>query len=215
MVASSSGDDRKRARLSPDQRREHLIRTAIAMFARDGVAATSVLRLTQAAGVSNGTFYHYFSNKQELEDAVAEVVLGDHVARLAEVQRTGNFSARIAIGAVGTMRAIAANRQLGAIMTQYLEQHHDAVQRSSVQIDDDVRGGIEAGEFEIANARGLVVDILVAALAVGAQAVLAGADPDETGEAIAAAHLRVLGVARRRADGIAARARAMPALPQA
>ncbi|BBY32379.1 hypothetical protein BST33_07270 [Mycolicibacter minnesotensis] len=210
-MPSPAGEAKKRARLSPDQRRDHLIRTAIAMFAEDGVAATSVLRLTQAAGVSNGIFYHYFSNKQELEEAVAAVVLGDHVARLAEVQRTGSYSARIAIGAVGTMRAIAANRELGAIMTQYLEQHHDAARRSSVQIDDDVRAGVHAGEFDIISPRHLVVDILVAVLAVGAREVLAGADPDDTGEAIAVAHLRLLGVARRRADGIAARARAMSA----
>ncbi|KAA1430297.1 TetR/AcrR family transcriptional regulator [Mycolicibacter arupensis] len=211
-MPSSAGDARKRARLTPDQRRDHLIRTAIAMFAEEGVAATSILRLTQAAGVSNGIFYHYFSNKQELEDAVALVVLGDHVARLAEVQRSGSYSARIAMGAVGTMRAIAANRELGAIMTQYLEQHHDAARRSSVQIDDDVRAGVEAGEFDINGPRQLVVDILVATLAVGARAVLAGAEPDDTGEEVAAAHLRVLGVSRRRADGIAARARAMSGL---
>jgi len=184
------------------------------MFAEDGVAATSILRLTQAAGVSNGIFYHYFSNKQELEDAVATVVLGEHVAHLAEVQRTGSYSARIAIGAVGTMRAIAANRQLGAIMTQYFEHHHDAVRRSAVQIDEDVRGGIEAGEFDVDSPRRLVVDILIAALAVGARAVLAGADPDDTGEAIAVAQLRTLGVVRRRSGSIAARARTMTALPK-
>lgn len=208
-MPSASGAERKR--LSADQRRDHLIRTAITMFAEDGVAATSILRLTQAAGVSNGIFYHYFSNKQELEDAVATVVLGDHVARLAEAQRSGSYPARIAMGAVGTMRAIAANRQLGAIMTQYLEEHDDVVRHSSAQIDDDVRAGVHAGEFRIDEPRRLVVDMLVATLAVGARAVLAGADPDDTGEAIAAAHLRVLGLPRGRAGGIAARARAAAA----
>ena len=80
--ASRNGRPR-RTRLAPDDRREHLIQTAVTTFAQEGVAASSVLQITQAAGVSNGTFYHYFANKQELEDAVASRVIRRASARPA------------------------------------------------------------------------------------------------------------------------------------
>jgi len=205
--------EKRRSRLRPDDRRDHLIRTAVTLFADEGVAATSIVRLTQAAEVSNGIFYHYFANKQELEDAVAEVVLDDLVTRLAVVQQTKSYADRVAMGAVGTMRAVAANRELGAITAQYLDERHDVLDRLPIQLASDVTEGAQAGEFAIAEPHRLLVKMLIATLAVGARSVLAGADADEVGEAIAAAHLRILGLPRKRASLIASRALAMPSLP--
>jgi AcrR family transcriptional regulator len=198
---------RKRSRLSPDDRREHLVRTAIALFAEDGVEATSILRVTKTAGVSNGIFYHYFSNKKELEDAVGAVVLSDLVAELAKVQAAERYADRIAIGAVGMMRAVAADRELGAIMAQFFEQHSAALKHLPLQIADDVDGGIESGEFVIDMPRHLVVGLLIATLGVGAREVLAEARADDIGEFVAATHLRMLGVPRRQAAAVATRTR--------
>jgi AcrR family transcriptional regulator len=204
--AATSG--KKRSRLRPDDRREHLIRTAVALFADEGVAATSIVRLTQAAEVSNGIFYHYFANKQELEDAVAQVVIDELITRLAVVQQTKSYADRVAMGAVGTMRAVAANRELGAITAQYLDERHDVLDRSPLQLASDITEGAQAGEFAIAEPHPLLVKMLV-----GARSVLAGADADEVGESIAAAHLRILGIPRKRASLIASRALTMPSLP--
>jgi AcrR family transcriptional regulator len=204
---------KRRSRLSPDDRRDHLIRTAIALFAEEGVAATSIVRLTQAAEVSNGIFYHYFANKQELEDAVAEVVLNDLVTRLAMVQETKSYADRVAMGAVGTMRAVAANRELGAITAQYLDERHGVLEHLPIQLASDITEGAHTGEFAIADPHPLLVKMLVATLAVGARSVLAGADADAVGESIAAAHLRILGIPRKRASLIASRALSMSSLP--
>lgn len=213
MSAQAPKSERRRSRLRRDDRRDHLIRTAVALFANEGVAATSIVRLTQAAEVSNGIFYHYFANKQELEDAVAQVVIDDLVTRLAVVQQTKSYADRVAMGAVGTMRAIAGNRELGAITAQYLDARHDVLDRSPIQLESDITDGAHAGEFAIADPHSLLVKMLVATLAVGARSVLAGADADDVGESIAAAHLRILGVPRKRASLIASRALTMRSLP--
>jgi AcrR family transcriptional regulator len=213
MSRQAPKSEKRRSRLRPDDRRDHLIRTAVTLFADEGVAATSIVRLTQAAEVSNGIFYHYFANKQELEDAVAQVVIDDLVARLAVVQQTKSYADRIAMGAVGTMRAVAANRELGAITAQYLDERHDVLERSPIQLESDITEGAHAGEFAVAEPFPLLVNMLVATLAVGARSVLAGADADDIGESIAAAHLRILGIPRKRASLIASRAKAMPSLP--
>lgn len=213
MSPQAPTSKKRRSRLRPDDRRDHLIRTAVALFAEEGVAATSIVRLTQAAEVSNGIFYHYFANKQELEDAVANVVIDDLVTRLAAVQQTKSYADRVAMGAVGSMRAIAANRELGAITAQYLDERHDILDRSPFQLESDITEGIHAAEFAVAEPRALLVKMLVATLAVGARSVLAGADADDVGEAVAAAHLRILGIPRKRASLIASRALTMPSLP--
>jgi AcrR family transcriptional regulator len=182
------------------------------IFAREGVSASSVLQITQAAGVSNGTFYHYFANKQELEDAVASRVIAQLQRDLRELQEPRSYAERLALGAVGVMRAIAANHDLGAVMLEYLERNSITISQQAVMLDSDIREGGEAGEFPLTEPRPLLVGMLVAMLGAGARSVLEGADPDQVGELIAAAQLRTLGVPRRRAAAVAARIRSAPAL---
>ena len=201
---------RPRTRLAPDDRREHLIRTAVTIFAKEGAGASSVLRITQAAGVSNGTFYHYFANKQELEDAVATLVLDELQHDLRKLQEYAGYAERLAIGAVGVMRRVAANHELGAVMVEYFEHNSSVIRQQAVMLDSDIREGGKAGEFPISEPLPLLVAMFVAMFGVGARAILDGADADEIGEIIAAAQLRTVGVARGRAGAIAARVRRAP-----
>ncbi len=101
----------------------------------------------------------------------------------------------------------------GAITAQYLDERHDALDRSLAQLKSDITEGAHAGEFAIAEPHPLLVKMLVATLAVGARSVLAGAEADDVGESIAAAHLRIPGIPRKRACLIASRALTMPSLP--
>jgi AcrR family transcriptional regulator len=50
----------------PDVRREELLDVALALCVSVGFESTSVERITTEAGVAKGTFYHYFSSKQDL-----------------------------------------------------------------------------------------------------------------------------------------------------
>lgn len=47
-------------------KREHLIRTALVLFAKNGFHATGISAILQAAGLSKKTLYHYFQSKDEL-----------------------------------------------------------------------------------------------------------------------------------------------------
>ena len=55
-----------------EERREQLIDTALQVFAEKGWDATSIPDLARAAGVAQGLMYHYFSNKEELLQAVVQ-----------------------------------------------------------------------------------------------------------------------------------------------
>jgi AcrR family transcriptional regulator len=53
-------------------RKGELLDVAQALFLKRGYDATSVNDIIVEAGVSKGTFYHYFASKEELLDAVVE-----------------------------------------------------------------------------------------------------------------------------------------------
>ncbi len=62
-----------------DQRRMEIVRAAIRIFSQNGYHRTKVADITEALGISTGTFYLYFSNKRDLfieviEDVVRNIV---------------------------------------------------------------------------------------------------------------------------------------------
>jgi AcrR family transcriptional regulator len=172
------------------------------VFGEQGIAETSVLQVTQAAGVSNGTFYRYFASKEQLEYAIGSLVLAELVRTLEEMQRDVSGAERIAIGAFGVMRTVGANHELGSILAEYFEKRNALLQDAAVQLADHIREGGESGEFPVHSPSRYLVGVFIAMFGVGARSVLAGHDPDDVGEFIAAGQLRLLGVARRRATSV-------------
>ena len=189
--------------MEPGARRDHLIQTAMTVFGEQGIAETSVLQLTRAAGVSNGTFYRYFDDKEQLEYAIGAIVLEELGQTLEEMQRDLGGAERIAIGAFGVMRTVGANHEVGAILTEYFERGNAILQVAAVQLAAYIREGRESGEFPVDAPAQHLAGVIIAMLGVGARSVLAGQDPDDVGEFIAAGQLRLLGVARKRADSVA------------
>lgn len=65
-----------------DARRQQLTESARRVFERDGYQATRVADIAADAGVSHGTFYSYFSNKQEAYWAVAREVSASYASEV-------------------------------------------------------------------------------------------------------------------------------------
>jgi len=63
--------------------REKLIRTAERLMLRDGYSATRVDDVIRDAGLSKGSFYHFFDSKESLGLAALEHYYADRVGRLA------------------------------------------------------------------------------------------------------------------------------------
>ncbi len=69
--------------MTPEQRREMIIRTALPLVAEHGTAVTTA-QIARAAGIGEATIFRVFTDKDELLDAcVAEALRTDHV--LAEI----------------------------------------------------------------------------------------------------------------------------------
>jgi TetR/AcrR family transcriptional regulator, transcriptional repressor for nem operon len=63
--------------------REKLVRTAEKLMLRDGYSATRVDDVIGKAGLSKGSFYHFFDSKEALGLAALEHYYADRVGRLA------------------------------------------------------------------------------------------------------------------------------------
>jgi AcrR family transcriptional regulator len=74
--------DRAR-RLPPEERRQHLVETALSVFAADGFAETDPGDVAAAAGVGRPLIYHYFpGGKEDLYVAALELAWVQLVERL-------------------------------------------------------------------------------------------------------------------------------------
>lgn len=69
--------------------REQLLEAAVRIIRRDGAQGLTVRNVCEEAGLSNGTFYHYFQNKDDLmmafvrEDSFERFVLQTPTAQIA------------------------------------------------------------------------------------------------------------------------------------
>lgn len=75
-----------------ETRRTELVDAALSLFMANGVATTSVDDIVQAAGAAKGTFYLYFSTRDDVVNAVAERIVDGVGARFEAVAAVPNLS---------------------------------------------------------------------------------------------------------------------------
>jgi len=85
-----------------EARGKDLVDAALAVFSSKGVGATSVDDIVRAAGVAKGTFYLYFSTKDDAVNAVAERMVegvADRIEALANAPDRSPLERLLAFGA--------------------------------------------------------------------------------------------------------------------
>ena len=91
MTQSSQAASGKATKLNRVERnawtKQKLFEAATKMVGKYGYAEASVARITEAAGVAQGTFYNHFENRQELLDQLLPKIGTDMVYFIRE--RTG------------------------------------------------------------------------------------------------------------------------------
>ncbi|MWB99319.1 TetR/AcrR family transcriptional regulator [Agromyces seonyuensis] len=77
---------------------DEVLRSAVALFAAQGYANTSVQQIVEAAGVTKGAMYHYFESKDDLLFAIYDRMLTLQQSHLDEIIARGG-------GTVDTVQA--------------------------------------------------------------------------------------------------------------
>jgi AcrR family transcriptional regulator len=83
----------------PEARRDELMNAAQRLFLKHGVGATTIERITLGAGVAKGTFYLYFTSKEDVRAALGERFAQKHLARVTAAiaeQPEGDWMAKLA-----------------------------------------------------------------------------------------------------------------------
>jgi AcrR family transcriptional regulator len=79
--------------MSREARRAEIVSAAVAAFAERGIAHTSVSDIVKAAGVAQGTFYLYFTSKDDVVVAAAERIGDTMIDRIERVVAAPESSA--------------------------------------------------------------------------------------------------------------------------
>lgn len=70
---------------TPTDRREVILERAADLFAKQGVAGTTVREIAEAVGILSGSLYHHFASKDEIVEAIVDGFMSDLVKRYDEV----------------------------------------------------------------------------------------------------------------------------------
>jgi len=97
----------------PQDRRQVILRAAAGLFARKGIAATTVREIADEVGILSGSLYHHFESKEAIADEIVSAFLRDLRDRC-----------RAVLGGDGDPRARL--RDLIAACFDVVERHRDA-----------------------------------------------------------------------------------------
>jgi len=87
MAAAHTVSDRVRWRRRKDARPQEIVAAALALFVERGFAATRLIDVARAAGVTKGTLYLYFTDKNALFRAVVQEAVVPEIARMEHIAR--------------------------------------------------------------------------------------------------------------------------------
>jgi AcrR family transcriptional regulator len=188
--------------------RRRILAAAEQAFADLGFPAASIVKITEAAGVAQGTFYLYFDSKQ----AVFEEVLLDlnHRVRQAMAEGARGATTRAAAergGFAGFFRFTAEHPALYRVIRQaefvapaLLERHYATIAAGYV---DGLRQAMAAGEIADADPEVVAWALMAVGEMIGMRWVLwpkAAAIPPDVFEETMAFVTRALGGGRGRSD---------------
>jgi len=201
MAAPDSANRSERRRL---RTRAALLAAAREVFASQGVGATTIQDITEAADVAKGSFYNHFDSKDAILRAVVEETLaelGSALDALTEPMRDDPARV-IAVSLRHTLRACVEDPTLG----WFTLRAGDVIAASDVALGAygrrDIRRGIESARFRFED-----VELACTMIGGGAEALLRrrleGELPAEADVAFTTHALRLLGVPDGEASAIA------------
>ena len=201
--AAASG--RTRGHKKKDRTRRRLIAAALDVIADRG-DAFSVSEVAERAGVSNGTFYNYFDDRDDLVAAIVPEALATFATTSALVVQDDDPAVRFA-----TITALALARARVEPERWRVLLRLDAAQ--SAVLDGEpvqhLRADLDAGRAEgrfVVGSTDAVVDVVVGSLLSAARRIVRGAADERYASEVVEVLLRGLGLDAIEAGAIAAEA---------
>ena len=145
--------------------KQKIIQESILLFERKGFGSTSIQDIVDALNVTKGTFYYYFSSKEQLLMDIHSEYIEDLLKRQSDIiEQTGTFHEKLRAIVYLLIADIEAQgpsgrvffremRHLGEEHAEEVRQKRDTFRRNLEHI---LEQGMEQGEFR----KGLQVEML-------------------------------------------------------
>jgi AcrR family transcriptional regulator len=104
-----------------DAKKRHILDSAAKVFAEKGYFNTKVRDILDKAGISTGSFYFYFNNKEELFEMLYDEMIKTYLSVLQDAvdtmsDNTGNIVESITKAITLSLRTFQKNKELAGIM---------------------------------------------------------------------------------------------------
>lgn len=151
---------RKRVTKEPDVRRQELLDAAIEIFSEKGIARTTVADITRLAGVAKGTFYLYFTSKEQLLAGLKERFVDEILAHATGLySRVGrdDWEALLDVTVESMTDFMIERANMVQIMVQegFTEDTMKLFADCEAKVDEmfaaGIRAGMESGAFHISD----------------------------------------------------------------
>lgn len=174
--------------------RGKLLQAARVVMGQKGIVGTAINEITEEAGVAFGSFYNYFSSKEEIARAVfVEDMLS--IADMLDRIRPADADIAVIVGLniQQTMHHTLADPIWGWFFVHAASSVSDLVETMGGRLARDIRIGVDAGRFRCADILATMDCIIGGALHVLRQ-VLEGRRAPETVDRFTEFALRGLGI---------------------
>jgi AcrR family transcriptional regulator len=190
------------------QTRSSLVVAAQKLFAEQGVEATAIAEITEAADVGFGSFYNYFDSKEEIaEAALGEAVEGQKETLFALLEPITDPAESVALAHAFLIEQARSDPGFGWLLVRLDASHRLLIRALGAHARQDILDGLAAGRFVTADPEVAFFGTGGALLLV-MRAVLDGEVGADAGARHCEGVLRMLGLDGAEAEEIARRASA-------
>jgi AcrR family transcriptional regulator len=184
-----------------ERTRHQLVAAGVAVLAEKGEALT-ISDVVARAEVSNGTFYNYFVDRDELIDALAEHSLISLAAESATQTADQDPARRFAFATLRVLSRVAEDPTWGRALLRLLDRRGSYSHDIGAYLREDLAVGFDEGRFEIGPDE-ITVDVLLGLILMSIRRIVRGdAGPDHA-ERVLERGLTILGIAKDEARTLA------------
>ncbi len=185
-----------------ERTRHQFIAAGSAVFAAKGEALT-VSDVVARAEVSNGTFYNYFGDRDELIDALAEHSIISLAAESALETSDQDPARRFAVATFRVLLRATEEPDWGRVVLRLIDHRRSYSEEMGRYLREDLAAGLREGRFTLGDDE-ITFDLHLGLIIMSLRRIVQGDTPPHHAERVVERALITLGIAKVEARELAA-----------